>query len=331
MITALNKDIIKRSFSRAAATYDASSELQREVAQELIKLLYYGKRTASECDLSTGINFHLPKDRTSFSPAGREPYLALDIGCGTGIFTNSLRDTYPGANFFGCDFSLHMLLKAKEKLQSGRATAKLKTDHTNRLQKNIAKKTKSCAFAVQKKDVGLLASDCNDLPFKDSVFDLVVSNLAYQWVPDIVNAFQEAWGVIKPGGFFVFSAIGPLTLQELKMSYKKAEGASGKNRFPAFLKFHEAENLSIFLKKAGFETLTVEHVLMKKQYKNLWELLKILQATGASPPFSNGKKSIAKGLALKKTAKIYQKDFSTADGNGILTTYDIVFVTAKKN
>ncbi|MEE9165106.1 MAG: hypothetical protein V3U15_02465, partial [Nitrospinota bacterium] len=84
------------------------------------------------------------------------------------------------------------------------------------------------------------------------------------------------------------------------------------------------------LKKAGFEILAIGNVVKKKNYKSLSDLLKTLKATGASPPFPNGNKSLARGLFLKEISKTYQKYFPASDGTGILATYDIIYAAAKK-
>lgn len=271
-----DKKTIKISFSKAASTYDTYSTLQKDAAKDLLKL----------------------REVMKFFHSNRGPYFVLDIGCGTGTLANSFKNRFPDVKLLGCDFSLPMLLKAKERLEG--------------------------------KNIRLLTSDCADLPFRDSLFNHAISSLTYQWVPDITNAFQEVWRILKPGGLFLFSIFGPRTLEELRTSYKKTEEAVGEKERLVFMEFHKRESLAVYLNKAGFNTLSIENVLKKKYYKNLWELLKTLKATGASPPFRNGKKGLARGLILKETAKNYQKYFPAACETGILATYDIVFAAARK-
>lgn len=282
----LDKKIIKRSFSRAASTYDASSKLQRDVTEDLLKFLsnYQDLFAVNDCT------------EDKYKSSG--PYSVLDIGCGTGSLLSFLKDKYPDINFFGSDFSLPMLFKAKEKSRG--------------------------------KQVKLFTSDCEYLPFQGPLFNLVISNLTYQWVPDITSAFQEVWRVLKTNGLFLFSTIGPQTLEELRISYRKAEEETGKSGSLTFMKFQDPEDISRHLKKASFEILAIQNVHQKKQYKNLWELLRTLKVTGASSPFPDGEKSLARGLILKKTAKIYQKNFPSACGTNILAGYHILFAAVRK-
>tara|TARA_B100000315_G_scaffold2440_1_gene2270 strand:- start:28671 stop:29519 length:849 start_codon:yes stop_codon:yes gene_type:complete len=273
----LDKKIIKKSFSKAASTYDAYSTLQKNAAKDLLKLI----------------------NKINIFPLNSESYFALDIGCGTGTLAFCVDNVCPHASLFGCDFSLPMLFKAKEK-----------------------DRDRSTRF---------LTSDCDELPFKEFLFDSVFSNLTYQWVPQIDRSFQEVWRVLKPGGLFLFSTLGPRTLEELQTSYKKTGDAAGNNGRFVLMKFHDVENLSSNLKKAGFEILSMESVVKNKSYENLWDLLRTLKATGASPPFHTGNKSLARGCFLKETAKTYQKYFPASNGSGILASYDIIYAAAKKS
>ncbi len=272
-----DKKIIKKSFSKAASTYDAHSTLQKTAAKDLLKLI----------------------NKINILPINSEPYFALDVGCGTGTLSFFFENVYPHASLFGCDFSLPMLFKAKEKNRG-----------------------RSARF---------LTSDCDELPFKEHLFDSVFSNLTYQWVPDIDRSFQEVWRVLKPGGLFLFSILGPRTLEELQTSYNKTGDASENNERVLLMKFHDMENLSSNLKKTGFEILAMESRVKNKNYNNLWDLLRTLKATGASPPFHNGNKSLARGFFIKETAKTYQKNFPAPDGAGIMATYDIIYAAAKKS
>lgn len=49
------------------------------------------------------------------------------------------------------------------------------------------------------------------LPFKDSMFDTVISGLVFDYVEDLKQAFQEVFRVLKKNGLFVFSKMNPYT------------------------------------------------------------------------------------------------------------------------
>ena len=80
------KPAVRRSFGRAANSYDGNAFLQREIANRLFERLEYIKL---------------------------QPATVLDIGCGTGYATAKLRRRYAGANIVGLDLATEMLATAR--------------------------------------------------------------------------------------------------------------------------------------------------------------------------------------------------------------------------
>ena len=78
---------VQHAFSRAAGSYDAAAEIQRQVVSELIDRL-----------------------------PGRDPAPAtiLDLGCGTGFAFAGLGARYPTARLIGLDFAESMLRRASK-------------------------------------------------------------------------------------------------------------------------------------------------------------------------------------------------------------------------
>jgi len=83
----LDKVKVRKSFDRAADTYDASALLQKEVAKRLVERLDYIRL---------------------------EPNYVLDLGCGTGNVTAPMLKRYPKAQIIALDLSLNMLKKTKK-------------------------------------------------------------------------------------------------------------------------------------------------------------------------------------------------------------------------
>lgn len=91
----LDKELIRRSFSKAAATYEANSEVQREVGRRLAGLIE-GASNGSAPEIKV-----------------------LDIGCGTGGLLSSVKDVWPAAALFGCDIAGPMLTEAMSSTFNG--------------------------------------------------------------------------------------------------------------------------------------------------------------------------------------------------------------------
>ena len=88
MVTS-RKQRIRHRFSRAARTYDAHAEVQKDLAQRLLREL----------------------------PESSGPERILEIGCGTGRFTALLAERYPKAGIIALDFAEGMVQLAGKRLE----------------------------------------------------------------------------------------------------------------------------------------------------------------------------------------------------------------------
>lgn len=99
---------------------------------------------------------------------------ALDLGCGTGIYSYLLLER--GLNVTGIDISSEML--------------------------NVAKVKRG------EENVNFVQGDIHSLPFADGTFDLVISNIVLEFTKQPKQIVQEALRVLKKGGRFVCGFIG---------------------------------------------------------------------------------------------------------------------------
>lgn len=63
-----------------------------------------------------------------------------------------------------------------------------------------------------------VAADAEKLPLADGSVDLAYSNLCLEWT-DAGAVLSEAARVLRPGGVFVFSTLGPDTLREMRAAF----------------------------------------------------------------------------------------------------------------
>ncbi|WP_297311226.1 malonyl-ACP O-methyltransferase BioC [Neptuniibacter sp.] len=127
------------------------------------------------------------------------PQSMLDLGCGTGFFTPALKQNFSDATLFNLDLAFGMLQFARE----------------NR----PAEKTH------------WLCADAEALPLATKSIDLVFSSLAIQWCENLPHLFSEIERILKPGGRFIFSTLGPQTLCELRIAWKEADSYVHVNEF----------------------------------------------------------------------------------------------------
>lgn len=100
----------------------------------------------------------------------------LDIGCGTGTYSIKLANTQ--LEVTGLDISDEMLKQASKKASL--------TAH----------------------EITFINGDFHVLPFKDQVFDLVITNITLEFVNQPDLAISEAMRVLKKGGRFIAGFIG---------------------------------------------------------------------------------------------------------------------------
>lgn len=213
---------------------------------------------------------------------GREkltPHVVLDIGCGTGRLTAGLKSYFPSSRILGLDISHGM------------------------------------AKAARAKGIDPLVADAADLPFKAGAFDLVVSNVAYQWVSDLARAFQEVGRVLKNDGLFMLSCFGAGTLDELRCSFGIEESP-----------LPSTHRINSSLKTSGFHAIELEVELQRGYFESLVEILYWLKSVGANrtsstPPFLTPRK-----LAL--VDEFYCHKYRR-DGK-VYATFEVIWATARK-
>lgn len=224
--------------------------------------------------------------------AHEKPKNILDIGMGTGLLTENLCAQFPNAEIVGLDFSDGMIEYARKKNPYFR----------------------------------IVQADARKLPFKKNIFDMVISNLAYQWVDDLNGAFEKVFNVLKKGGVFYFSSFGPKTLEEL-FSSMEGGGAEGFERssFSA-AKLSGKEDITNAVRRSGFHDFQVTTEIMKAYFPAAVVLLKWLKTIGSN---TAGKNSFMGKEGLAGINDFYAKNFSDDKGR-IYATFEVVWARARK-
>ena len=156
--SAINEQDVAHRFSKAAAQYNSIASVQRIIAKQAIK--------------------NLP-----IALQGK----ALDIGCGTGIHTQTLANK--GAAATGVDIAEGMLAQAR-KMYS---------------------------------DPIFVEGSAVDLPFCDSQFSTVFSSMALQWVSDTGLVANEIARVLEKSGIAELAIMVAGSFSELKTARKVAQ------------------------------------------------------------------------------------------------------------
>lgn len=166
----------------------------------------------------------------------------VDLGCGTGYFHQALSQKLARVSLVGIDFAEGMV--------------------------------RHCA---RHRRGGLwLCGDAENMPLAERSVALVFSSLAIQWCEDIDAVFAEMYRVLRPGGWLVFSTLGPDTLRELRDAWLQVDDYTHVNGFQSW------QRLSSAITSAGFPTLIEpEEESVTLEYNTLHELTAELKSLGA--------------------------------------------------
>ncbi|MCG9682696.1 malonyl-ACP O-methyltransferase BioC [Vibrio sp. Isolate23] len=209
-----DKSAIAEAFGKAANTYDSHAAFQREVGERLLERL----------------------------PQNLFGKTVLDLGCGTGYFSEKLRER--GALVICCDLSQQMLNKAKERCGSER--------------------------------VKYQQADAESLPFRDSSVDYVFSSLALQWCENLSLPLREMRRVIKPQGKAYFSTLLDGSLKELKCAWREIDSYQHVNDFIS------SNQVKIALAQSGNQNHHLDLPTMTVWYDTAFALMRDLKGIGAN-------------------------------------------------
>lgn len=161
----------------------------------------------------------------------------LDIGTGTGVVPRALGARINELTVIGCDRSAGMLSKARTQTPMLRS----------------------------------LAADAEDLPFRQSVFDVVTASFVMSHLQDYRAGLVEAYRVLKPAGVLAISSWAAGTnpyseawdrlLTETVSKERLQEGVDQVTPFAGY--FEDGKNVNAALMEAGFADVEIHIVDLK--------------------------------------------------------------------
>jgi len=217
------------------------------------------------------------------------PARILDLGCGTGHFLPHLARRFPGAEYIGLDIAEGMVNYARDR--HGEASR-------------------------------WVVGDAESLPLAAGSVDLVFSSLAIQWCyrPDLL--FAELARVLRPGGYCLFTSLGPETLRELRAAWAAVDRHQHVNTFlpPEQLQSAAERIPGLALRLAS------QHFSMR--YGRVADLLRELKTLGAHNLNRRRPGGLTGRRALQRMFDAYEQ---WREGGLLPATYDVLFgVLAKR-
>jgi len=213
----------------------------------------------------------------------------LDLGSGTGYYSRKLMQDYSIDTLVGLDLAEGM--SAYSSKNSGGS------------------------------NIHWCCGDAESLPINGNSIDLVFSNLMLQWCAGTRALGQEMHRVLRDKGEWVFSTLGPGTLEELRQAWANVDNYVHVN---SFISKHEIEKQLV---SAGL-TVEVHQCKLVMQYSKLSHLTRDLKGIGAN----NVNPGRARGLTASKRLKALSRAYDTfRNDQGMLpATYVVYLARARK-
>ncbi|MDW7745069.1 methyltransferase domain-containing protein [Halomonas sp.] len=204
----------------------------------------------------------------------------LDLGCGAGELTASLAGRFGrGCTVIGLDLAPGML--------------------------EVARRTHGDAARW-------LFGDAAALPLAEASQDLVVSNLAIQWCPDLDAVMAELRRVLRPGGRALVNTLGPGTLAEVGRAWSRPGRPAG------LLAFRDAARHRQAARAAGFRRLDCRTRTMRFHYPDLAAVMASIKGIGAQTSRPGGRLTRAD---LARAARRYE---TQREPEGLPVTYRLL-------
>jgi malonyl-CoA O-methyltransferase len=168
----------------------------------------------------------------------------LDLGGGTGSAARDLKRRFKGSRVIVLDASFGMLRQARRKRSP---------------------LSRICA----------LQGDAMALPLRTASIDVAFSNLLLPWIDDLHALFLEVARVLKRGGLFIFSTLGPDSLSVLRDAWASVDEGPHVNLFT------DMHDVGDALVGAGMADPVLDTDYLNVSYRDTASLFRDLTLAGA--------------------------------------------------
>ena len=246
---------------------------------------------AMQYDVLAGLHKEIGRELIKKNISRENTNTILDVGMGTGWLTGKLSFYFPESKVVGIDFAPGMIKAAKD------------SEHT----------------------FTMIQADALELPFKNNSYDLVISNLVYQWVSPLNRAFGSVTRILKDGGVFSMTAFGYNTFTELFQSINHVLVQKNDGKPYNIKRLCTFDNIKETLAGAGFKNINVDYETIKVHFPDMMSLVKWIKGIGANTI----PRDFFIGKDLLSAAEEYYKTHFT-EKLGVVATFEVIWAQAQK-
>jgi len=219
-----------------------------------------------------------------------QPQRLIDVGAGTGAISHQLARRYDRCEVITFDLASQMLKQARQRLSL-----------TSRW------------FGRQR----FLCGDAEQLPLADNSVDMIFSNFAIQWCPDLDQTFREFQRILKPEGLLLFTTFGPDTLKELRQAWQAVDKAVHVN---SFIDMHDIGD-ALMRAQLGDPVMDTENLTLT--YQDGMGVMRDLKAMGAHNVTAGRNHGLTGKQKLQQMLANYEA-FRNSDGL-LPATYEVIY------
>lgn len=223
-----------------------------------------------------------------------DPHVVVDLGAGTGAATPLLKNLYPRSLVAAVDLAPPMLCHAAARI--------------GWFDRHLP---------WRRRRYECIAADALHLPFGDGSVDVIFSSLMLQWCDELDAALAEIRRVLSPRGAFLFSSLGPTTLQELRSAWAEVDDRPHVNEFV------DVHDLGSALGRAGFTEPVLDVDRLIYRYNDVTALLRSLKAIGARNSLDQRNRGLTGKSAHAAMSKAYAELVGVSQD--IPATWEVVY------
>ena len=231
-------------------------------------------------------------DVAELSPGDR----VLDFACGTGVVTRLAAERVgPDGAVAGLDITPAMLAVARSVPSSGAA-------------------------------IEWHEASAESMPLADGSFDVVLSSLGLQFVPDKTSALHEMQRVLAPGGQLAIATVGPTPplFAILEQAFARHLNSEAAGFVRAVFSLHEPQELEQLTSGAGFRDVAVRSkalsVTLSGPAEFLWEYVHSTPLAAAVAQLDDAGRAALERDVVAAWQSFVEDGALIFDGNAVLTT-----------
>ena len=156
-------------------------------------------------------------------------------------------------------------------------------------------------------------ADAENLPLADGSLDLAYSNLCLEWTTDAGAAIAEAARVLRAGGLFLFSTLGPDTLCEMRAAFG--------GRVHRFADMHDIGDM---LPPRGFAEPVMQREEIRLTYARPEDAAREMHKWGAG--FASTQRQ--RGMTGKQRWQKCLSTYPRSEDGGCAATFEIIYALA---